>query len=769
MDTINDRPAVLIASADEVMAMEEAENLRDLEIQDGVYSIQVRSSITSHVLKVFQDNKDVRLSSGMQRKLLESLRAYNGHYDPEDLARIRESGGSEIYMNLTPTKCRAAMSWLRDIFQAAKENAWSLEATPIPDLPDEIVAQIEQGINELAEPPQVEGGQAKAMQATQRLADDNKIKRDIEDAISDEIYRIANSEVKKFEQVIADQLVEGDWENALSDFIEDFCVFQVAVMKAPVITKKTRLTWEGGEAVPVEEFIYLNKRVSPLDIYPSPSATSITDGDLCEHIRMSRKELYNLIGVPGYKEEAIRRVLQTASQDSATSWLDTQIENDKTVEEYRGDTYRANKGVIHGIHFHGSAPYSVLKEWGLDDSVIGIDTEREFEVEAILAGEEVIKCVINDDPLLRRPYYKASFQSIPGSWWGRSLPELMRDIQRMCNATARALSNNMGIASGPQIEVYIDRLAADEEIDSIHPLKIWQLTSDPTGAGGRAVQFWQPTSNAKELLAVYKEFEIRADDATGIPRYAYGNERTGGAVQTASGLSMMLESASKGIKDAARYIDVGLIKPRVEYQFYWNMITNDEIEFTGDVNVIPKGSQALTMKGSQEMRRNEFLGILANPQYQQIVGIEGIAEILREMAKSLGLGENIIPSKVELRKKQDDAERAAAEQQQAEAQRAQEQNSTGVQQVQMQTQQAEMASQRNAQIKVAEIQQSAEEKDKDRQVKVMEMDQRRESDVSKNTAALGKQQMVEAGKIESDNKSIALSIRSGFQDKSNKE
>lgn len=766
MDTVNDRPGLVIASTSEVAEMENNAALEELEITNAVDSVQFTSSLGSHITTVFQENKEARVNSGVEEKMFQSLRAYNGHYDPSDLAAIRATSGSEIYMNITPAKCRVTMAWLRDIFLAAGHNSYSIDPTPIPSLPAELMAEVEEKINKMASaaPQKPQAEQSQSMAATQNMSETNKLKADIEEAIRDEIYKVAKAELQKFEDLIADQLTEGGWDDALSEFIEDFCVFQVAIMKAPVISKKKKIVWETGLPVPIEDYCYLNKRVSPLDIYPSASATHITDGDLCEHMRLTRKDLYNLIGVPDYKEEAIRRILQEGAT-SSYAWLDTNIEEEKTTEEYRGDSYRANKGIHHAIHFYGSVPYDTLEQFGLTEAEIGTDIDAEVEVEAILVGHEVIKCVINDDPLLRRPYYKASFQKIPGSWWGRSLPELIRDIQRMCNAAARSLANNMGISSGPQIEVYTDRLAADEEIDSIYPFKIWQLISDGGGGSGRAIQFWQPQSNAQELLAVYKEFEQKADDATGVPSYMQGQPQNGAL--TASSLAMLMESSSKGIKDAARHIDVGLIKPRVEYQFYWNIITDPDADFTGDVQIKCLGSQALTMKGSQEMRRNEFLTILSNPSYQQIVGVEGVAEILREMASSLGLGENIIPSKVELRKKQADQEAQQAEAQKMEAERAQQSDSVGIQQVQMQTQQAESASQRNAEIKMADLQAKAEQKEKELQVKILDLQSRIEAADKKHQVDLQKQQMVNSSKEISDNKNIALSIKSGFQDKSN--
>ena len=739
MNPLDDKPGVVIASAEEVVAMEDAAAAELAELEESLEE-RTMDSLAGHIMTVFQENVDTRSTSGMEEKMMRSLRAYNGHYDPEDIARIQAVGGSKIYMNLTPTKARAAISWIRDIMMPAKENAWALEPTPVPDIPEETSALIMKEVEQYLQTPQESNIGAPpdknvTAAAATKIKDTNMLQQDLEEAFRDEVYRLASKEVKKFESKIADQLAEVGWDDALSSFIEDFCVFPVAIMKGPIVAKKKVVSWEGGQPVVKKVYRYLNKRVSPLDIYPSASATTTQDGNLCEHLRMNRSELYKLIGTKGYKDEAIREVLDSSGEASNYHFLSTYVENEKSVEEYRGDAFRANKGMYHGIHYFGSASYSMLLDWGYPMEKLGTDESAEFEVEAVVVGSTVIKVKINDDPLLRRPYYKASFQNIPGSWWGRSLPERMRDIQRMCNATARALSNNMGVASGPQVEVYTDRLAADEEIEEMYPFKIWQAKSDPTGGSGRAVQFWQPSSNASELLGVYEKFELMADDATGIPRYAHGNERAQGAAATATGLSMLLESASKGIKDSIRHIDEGLIRPRIEYQFYMNMLSGKH-NFTGDVAVVAKGSQALTMRGAQEMRRNEFLQILANQEYLQIVGVEGVADILREMAKGLGLGENIVPSRIELKQQQAERERAQQEQMKAEAEAAQQEQAVGVQQVQLQTQQAEQASQRTAQIKVMELEQNKEAKRNELLLKAHEIAQRQEEEKRKASTAL---------------------------------
>ena len=639
---------------------------------DGYVAIEPEySSLTSSILKTFTKNRDAKRSSGIEDEIFTCLRDFNGEYSASDLSRIQEEGGSNIFMNLTATKVRAAQSWIRDILLSPNEDPFTIKPTPIPSLPEDLDSQLEDAFTKEFLQKKSEVTQEGQQPPTPKQVQDtistlNRDKRDVRDAVLEEINLEALEQMKVMERKIKDDLKEGKWEDALSEFIEDFCIFPAAIMKGPVITKKEKLVWEAGVPIVKEDFLFLNKRVNPIDVYPDPSGSCTQDGDFIEHMRLSKIELYSLKGIKGYNSEAIDKVLE--SNNDGSCWFDSGIESEKAEEEKRGDMIDANDGIFHALHYWGVAKTEDIEDWGL----VIPDTEDEnkyWEIEAILVGTEVIKCKLNDDPLKRRPYYKASYQNIPGAFWGRSLPSLMRDIQRMCNACARALASNMGLAAGPQIELYIDRLADAGDIEEIKPLKIWQVTNDPTGAQGRAINFFQVPSIANELLGVYEKFEQKADDATGIPRYSYGNDRVGGAAQTASGLSMLLESATKSIKDAIRHIDVGLIIPRVEYQFFWNIIKN-KIPYTGDIDVLALGSSTLTMKGAQTAKRQEFLQITANENDQRLMGPEGRAELLRQLGKDLGLTAKIVPSRLELRKK---IEEEKAQQQQMMEMQAQQQ------------------------------------------------------------------------------------------------
>lgn len=719
-----------------------------LEIEE--FSGPDYSSLAAFILEEFNRNKDAKSESGIKNEILDSLRAFNGEYNPKDLGLIANEGGSRIFMNLTATKSRTAKSWMADIYLPAKGKSWSLESSPLEDLPLDVKAQIEDSINREFSETTAEN----VDKAQEAISEINQKRRDIATAISREISKEADFQVKRLERVVEDQLTEGGFDTAINTFLDDFVVYPTAFLKGPVISKQARMTWVDGEAVTdTESFIFKSERVDPLDVYPSPDATGIQDGNFMEHLRLSKRDVADLKGLEGYDDEAIERILSEGHTGS--QWFDTEIEDDKEDLEMRGTV----DNTIHGLHFWGSVSIKDLKLWKPDlEFIKGRDDTDQLEVEAILIGDEVVKCILNDDPLRRRPYYKASFINRPGSFWGRSLPNLMSDIQRMCNATARALANNLAIASGPQVEVYSERLADSGAISEMRPRMIWQTTPDPTGAGGRAIQFFQPSSNAAELLSVYKEFEIRADDVTGIPRYAYGNESTAGAATTAAGLAMLLESASKIVKDCIRNIDNGVIKPRVAAQFYWNLKSNED-NFTGDIQVVPRGSSILSSKGAEAVRRNEFLAVTANQTDQLLMGPEGRAEMIRSMAEEIGLPFNIVPTNLELKRNREKEQAQAQVIADAEAKKEEAKISRSLQATQIQIDGQKEMHQGTLQFKIAELQTDMQVAQEKMQLEIAKLQSQIQASQTKAQTELTKTNMQETTKTTNVNKEIALKLR----------
>jgi hypothetical protein len=204
----------------------------------------------------------------------------------------------------------------------------------------------------------------------------------------------------------------------------------------------------------------------------------------------------------------------------------------------------------------------------------------------------------------------------------------------------------MGISSGPQVGVNVSRLPPGEDITEMYPWKIWQFQSSEFNDGSQPLQFFQPGSNANELMAVFEKFSARADEDTMIPRYMTG-ENTPGAGRTSSGLSMLISNAGKGIKQVISNIDHNVIVPAIERLYQDNLRYSKDPDLIGDVKCVARGASSLVVKEAEAIRRNEFMQLVLNsPMAQQIVGMDGAAELLRDAAKNLnGNVDKIVPDR----------------------------------------------------------------------------------------------------------------------------
>jgi hypothetical protein len=112
---------------------------------------------------------------------------------------------------------------------------------------------------------------------------------------------------------------------------------------------------------------------------------------------------------------------------------------------------------------------------------------------------------------------------------------------------------------------------------------------------------------------------------------------------------MLMGSAGKGIRQVVMHIDNDIIMPVVERQFVYNMRYDPDESIKGDAQVLPRGAVNLAVKETVNMRRVEFLNATANEMDMGIIGPEGRAAILREIAKGLQMPvDDIVPSREKL-------------------------------------------------------------------------------------------------------------------------
>jgi len=586
--------------------------------------------------------------------MLRAMRQRNGEYEADKLQQIRAQGGSEIYMMITEVKCRAAESWLRDILLDQGTPPWDLQPTTIPDLPPDAESQLQQAVARRLVEIMQQTGQAPAQEDMAALRE--MVAQDYRFSLLQE----AQNRADKMRYKIEDQFEQGGWAQAFNEFITDLVTFPCGFVKGPVVRRQRVLNYtkapDGSTLVEAAERLGPEyERVDPFRIYPEPGITNISDGYLFEHHHMSRMELADLIGVPGYDDDAIRKVLEIGN---GQSWINEDVELQKEEEERKFYAYNSPTEMFDALEFWGQVSGEMLREWGLSEDEVP-DPAREYDANVWIVGNYVIKAVLNYDPLGEKPYAKTSFIKQPGAFWGKGIPEIIEDLQNVCNAAARSLVNNMALASGPQVEVNLERIPPNEDITQLHPWKIWQVMNDPLGSSAPAVRFAQPDSRANELMGVYDRFSRLADDHSGIPAYVYGDLNVQGAGRTASGLSMLMGSAGKGIRQVVMHIDNDVTHPIVRRQFVYNMRYDPDESIKGDAEIVARGAINLAVKETVNIRRVEFLNATANPIDIEIMGTDGRAAILREVAKGLQMPvDEVIPSREKM--SYEDKQRAQA-------------------------------------------------------------------------------------------------------------
>jgi len=637
-------------------------------------------------------------SSGWSYRLLRALRAFNGEYEPEQIVAIKKFGGSEVYARLIAMKCRGTTSLLRDVY-LGPERPWGLEPDPDPPIPDEIIQSIQQLVhNEMTQAvaghhaglqaisahhhavQQVHAWGMQSGQTVQQvqqsippppppappIPDANAIRDRIlmlEEAARDAAKAKCAKQTKIAEDKIQEIFNVGGFYTAFAEFLVDLPLFPYAVLKGPTVRIKTDVEWiqdpptinssdtratkpnKGGQRRPIvtNKPILTWSRISPFDVYWTPGVSDIENANVIERSRLTRAEINDLLDLPGFNTDEVRAVLDEYGRGGLVDTWD-QTDSPRAILESREDPRFNQSGLISCLEFQGNAQGQHLLDIGFDPSQIS-DPLRDYHIQAWLIGRHVIKAQLTPSPRKRHQYYITSFEKVPGTPVGNGLPDLLTDITTVANATLRSLVNNMSIASGPQVVVNDDRLGDGEDGEELYPWKRWHVKSDPFGNNTEAaITFFNPASNAQELLQVYQAFSQIADEISAIPKFMTGTP-SAGVGRTASGLSMLMQNSAKVLQTVCANVDRDVIGKVLEGLVDMVLLTDKTGLLTGDEEIKVLGVAVAMQRETLRQRQLEFLQLTGNPVDMQIIGPKGRASILRAVSDGLGLpGADIVPS-----------------------------------------------------------------------------------------------------------------------------
>ena len=585
--------------------------------------------LARYVHELFDKSANARSNSGIESTWSDARDAFEGKYQKESPTE-GERDKSQIFVQITRSKCIAALaSIVAAIFQKV-EMPYYIEASSIPDSINGYLEAI--GIN-----------------------------------IEDNLDRMKGK--------IDDQITEANMRPKLVRAILNMIVYGTCCIQVPVTKNRTRTKYDvvypDGVTVPTLEQIQqmppeqqqqtiqsVQQIISQFgqfvmskfeeygpdmeviriwDAFPDPDMNScdVQGGDWFIHRALITKlEFLNRIKQGHFDAESGMTAIK--DNDGATA---TNVKGNDPAFDY------ANSEAKYQIlTFTGKLSVKTLKEVLDNDSKARItDREDDDLVEAIIAvsGDEVLSAAIGIDQDGLRPFQLCVYEQVPESPWGRGVPQNIKDAQSLVNGLTRSLVEAKKLSSSLQTVIKPSSFAAGEN-GKVYPRKVWKLATHEEDVRKAIQWFTMPDSSGGTLEAI-SVFRSLADDHSGIPRILEGQSQGSASSRTtATEVSQLVSSANLQLENVIRNIDTFLIGNIVLGFYRWNMEMSDDMHIKGDFTIYPTGYESFKAKQERSAKIDMVLGGHAqDPQLRRMLNMEAI---FRERLALDGLDEFMFDS-----------------------------------------------------------------------------------------------------------------------------
>ncbi len=566
-----------------------------------------------------QDAISGRASSGIESEWQNDEEFYQGYDDANrhefvnTASKPTESGtsskvegeekqaGSTVFPNITQPYVDAVSARVGDMLLPTDDRNYALRATPIPDLvkppegptaeapPQPAAMPAMPGAEQPTAPPQL----TEVQQAVQAFA---KLKSE------------AARKAKKAENHIDDWLQEAQYHAEMRKAIDDAAKLGSGVIKGPVPVKRKTNVWtkleDGTSALVLKEEIKpASFRVDPWNLFPDPACgESIHNGSfIWERDFLTAKKLEDLKGLPGYIDSQIDKCLDEGPGNSKEADSRVLAQNQSTKDQFEI------------WYYHGEVKTEELVAAGCD---CGDEEGRRRSYPALMTmvNNHVIRASLNPLDSGDFPYDVIPWKRRPGMPWGMGLARQMRTPQRIVVGATRALMNNAGLASGPQLVV---RRGVKPENGTweVVPLKMWIEEDESVSNATDPVKAVVIPMLIAELTSIIQLGMKMAEDVTGMPMLMQGQQ--GKAPDTVGGMTILNNNANAVLRRIARLFDSCITEPHIRRYYAWLMEYSEDDDEKGDFQIVARGSTALVERDIQNQEMVNVLQLCANPIYKK--------------------------------------------------------------------------------------------------------------------------------------------------------
>jgi hypothetical protein len=224
--------AVKVLNATEVTQMEEAKQKEESDTEN------LKTSLAALVDKKWLDAKDAKWM--IEKEMLDAVMQKRGEYAHDKLAQIKAVEQPEVFMNITEAKCRNGVAQIKDVLIQPGKRMFSVNPTPVPELPDDIVRKIQEGVLNMY----IQMAVSQAQQTGQTIASAQLREMiisqtdEIKKRVQQEIIRKAKLMSEDIENKIDDEFIQGGFYEAIDKVVDDIVSLKAGIVKGPIFRKE---------------------------------------------------------------------------------------------------------------------------------------------------------------------------------------------------------------------------------------------------------------------------------------------------------------------------------------------------------------------------------------------------------------------------------------------------------------------------------------------------------------------------------------------------
>lgn len=495
--------------------------------------------------------------------------------------KAADGNRSRVVINIVRPKVDQAVARMCEILFPVDDRNWGLKPTPMPEMANMV------GNDTPTVDPTT--GQPTGLTADQE---------------AEAIMQAAKEAAEAMERSIDDSLTESKYNGESRKGIEDGVRLGTMIMYGPFPARQTSKVWlpnsDGTAVMQINENIVpASCRLDPWDTFFDPSCGNDHQRGRGFYFRrnVTRKEIRQLVGLPGFDAECIREILR--QQPNRVRVAEGRVLRD-TVKE---DSYEM-------WTYHGEIE---PEEMELLTSRMEGDPLKDVSFGVlVMINDKIIGAMPSWVPDQTLPVDVWCWRKSDDSPYGFGLCDELENQQRVVNSAWRQVMDNGRTSLGGQIVMKKGMIIPQNGNYEITPNKVW-LAKDELDDVRQAFSVFEFNSHLQELLAIAQAAMQFADGEANMPQLMGGEKGT--APETVGGMVMLYNNANTVLRQRVKLFDDSITRPHISRYYDWKMANDPDPKIKGDFEIDARGSTALIERDIQNQALLNLANITNNPRY----------------------------------------------------------------------------------------------------------------------------------------------------------